>query len=616
MRQTIRSLAFIGAATLAAAAAGCGGGGGGSSGGSSNNSGGTGTTTPTGSTSTAPGSMTVTDAASDQISQFEVNVTAIDLTRQDGAVVHALPQTQRVDFAELVNESQLLSAFSLLAGDYKSASITLDLSASANPQVTIQGDSTPAALLDPSGNPITGTVTETIQFPNGNPLVVTPGLHNDIVLDFDLDASCTIDATANTVQLGSVFQATQNANTPKVQEILATLVSVDTTASVCSVTLNPPLALSPGPSLQIALTGSTLYYVDGTASTLTGFAAKAAGSGVFARGNWNGTATFTAATIECWTPQDEVEGHVISRDSLGNLTVLGWGEAVGSGSRTYNTTWTVNATTAPVYQRPLPCATASPGTAQDQTYIGVGQRIRARGKLSGQSLDATQTAGHVVLEETGIFGYAAGAPAGSLLTMNVARIGRRNIARFDFTVGATVTADPTAYLVNVSTLASGLGSLATGAPVAIRGIMTPITTAAGGANANALTVVDRSALNSVLFVGWPGRTATPFTTATTSAVSLDLTGTGKRFVDQGFISPVQFQTTDTPSVVPDLNAANPFYAIEDQGALTVYASYASWEADAAGRLSAGETARYFSAVGHYDSTSVTFSADRIVIFLK
>lgn len=596
--------------TLVSLAA-CGGGGGGSS---SSNSGNNNTGGNNNTNQTAPGSMSLTDAASDQISQFEVTVTAIDMTRQDGAVVHALPQSQRVDFAELVNESQLLSAFSLLAGTYKSVSISFD--ASANPEVQIQGNASPATLLDPSGNPVSGIVTETIQFPNQNPLVVTPGLHNDIVLDFDLDSSCTIDATANTVQLGNVFQATQSAAAPKVQNVLATLVGVDTTAGVCSVTLNAPLALQTGPTFAFALSSSATYFVNGASSTLAGFAAMPAGSGVLARGNWNGTSTFTAVTVECWTPEDAVEGHVISRDQAGNLTVLGWGEVVGSGSRTYNSTWTVNATTAPVFQRPLPCATAQPGTKQDESYVAVGQRVRARGKLAGQSLDATQTGGHVVLLETGIFGYAAGAPSGSTLTMNVARIGRRNIARFNFTVGTTVTADPTNYLVNVSTLASGLTSLTAGAPISVRGILTPITTPAGGANANALTVTDRSAEGAFLAVGWPLRTAKPFTSASSSECDLDLAGTGRRFVDQGFVSDVQFQTTDSPKLVPNTSAPAPIYAIEQAGSLTVYSSFASWEADVTGRLASGSQARFLAAVGHYDPTSKTFSAGRAILYLR
>jgi hypothetical protein len=601
------SLSFATIASLAALAACHGGGSGGSSStplntnGNNNNS-----------SSTAPGSVSVTDAASDQITTFEVNVTAIDLTRMDGAVVHALPQTTRVDFAELVNESQLLSAFSLLAGTYKNVAITFDLSASANPQVVIAGNSSPATLLDSSGNPITGTVTETLKFPNANPLIVLPGLHNDIAIDFDLDASCTIDSTANTVTLGTMLQATQNSVAPKFNRAYGTLSSTPANQSF-TITLNSPLSLVPGPTVTIDTTSATLFFVDGKVGDFSALAAKPTGTAILAAGTWSG-ATFTAFGVEAWTPLDAVEGHVLSRDSAGNLTVIGRGEVVGSGSAMFNTQFTVNATTTKVYQRPIPAATAPAGTALDQTAIAVGQRIMARGKLSGTSLDATVASGHVSLEETGIFGYANATPTGSVLVMNVARIGRRPIGDFNFTVGATAIADPANYLVNTSTM--NVGSIAAGAPLAVRGIMTPITTPSGQPNANALTVVDRSNAASFLTVGWPLGSASPFASATSSEIDLDLTNTGRAIVDQGFISPVTFAKTDVPKLVALNGAAAPLYAIAQSGSLTVYTDFGSFEADLASRIAGGGKLRMICAVGKYDAPSKTLSAARVGAFVQ
>src|SRR5205807_2320946 len=134
-------------------------------------------------------------------------------------------------------------------------------------------------------------------------------------------------------------------------------------------------------------------------------------------------------------------------------------------------------------------------------------------------------------------------------------------------------------------------------------------TAAGQPDAEAVTVTDRSNVSTVLFCGWPGTTATPFTAASSSDVDLDLQGTGRRFVDQGHISNVQLLATDTPHVAPLGNAA-PLYAIHQNGTLTVYNDFASWQADVAGRLAAGAGARFFGAVGKYDASSKTLNAGR------
>jgi hypothetical protein len=87
-------------------------------------------------------------------------------------------------------------------------------------------------------------------------------------------------------------------------------------------------------------------------------------------------------------------------------------------------------------------------------------------------------------------------------------------------------------------------------------------------------------------------------------------------VDEGLISPVRFEATDTPRLQPLATAANPLYGIHENGSLTVYTEFASWEADVAARLASGSNARFLAAVGKYDAATETLSAGHAVIFLK
>src|ERR1041385_4019386 len=83
-----------------------------------------------GSSSTTGGlQVSLADAASDQIDRFEVDVVSIDLLKANGAVVHTLPLTTRVDFAELTQVSELVNAVSIPTGAYQEVDMVLDFSA-------------------------------------------------------------------------------------------------------------------------------------------------------------------------------------------------------------------------------------------------------------------------------------------------------------------------------------------------------------------------------------------------------------------------------------------------------------------------------------------------------
>ena len=68
----------------------------------------------------------LTDADGDFLS-YSVDVVSLTLTKADGAIVETLPMRQRVDFADLVDLTELVTAATIPNGDYVGASIRLDL---------------------------------------------------------------------------------------------------------------------------------------------------------------------------------------------------------------------------------------------------------------------------------------------------------------------------------------------------------------------------------------------------------------------------------------------------------------------------------------------------------
>lgn len=560
------------------AIAGCGGGGGG------------GGTTSAG---TGDVSVAVTDAPSDEIERFEVDVTSVNLTKANGAEVAVLPATKRVDFAQLVTVSDLLTAFTVPAGAYTGISITMDFS-TAN--VVIAGNSSPATVTDQTGAALTGSVKRSIAFENGKGLLIAPGLNKMVSIDFDLDSSCAVDAAANTVALGPVLKAEAEPQAPKITQIGGVIASVDSAGSSFMVELK--LAGSPAtrPQVKVQTDSSTLFMVNGAKADFAALAAQPTGSPVLAQGNLDlASKTFLARSVESWPALDGAEGHVISRTSDGVLTIKGAAVELADGTYLVNQVITVDARGAKVYKRGVQ---GSLGT----DAIGVGQRILARGKLNGSNLDSTQAG--VCLIETGIFGYANASASGGTLSIKLDRFDGRPVTLFNFNVGGTATADPANYTIDVGTL--DVSSVTSGTPVAIRGFVAPWNAPASTAEAQATTVVNRQNVCTPIYVTWPLGKAAPFSAIDASGLTLDLKGSLKRIVDPGFVAPIQLADTDTPRIVP--GGFDGKWAIIQNGGVTIYSSYATFEADAATKIAGGAKALGFTAIGKWDASTKTLTA--------
>ncbi len=187
--------------------------------------------------------VSMTDAPGDFVS-YMVKVDSLTLTRSDGTVVQTVPITSQVDFAQLVNLSEIMSAQQIPAGRYETATLTLDYSSATLVVDTANGNETvPVAdIIDGStGKPVSGPVTVTLSLSSGNQLVVAPGAVANLAREFNLAASNTVDLTANplTVTVNPVLTASLAPDLTKQIHVRGPLVSVSTSGSDYVVNVRP-----------------------------------------------------------------------------------------------------------------------------------------------------------------------------------------------------------------------------------------------------------------------------------------------------------------------------------------------------------------------------------------
>lgn len=593
IRSTTRGLL---AATLSVCLVACGGGSGGDGGG----------------TPADPGEVTVavTDAPTDEIDLFEVDIVSFRFEKANGAVVEVLPQRTRVDFAQLVSVSEVIAAATIPAGVYTSASMTLDFSSA---QVRLQGGTTPASLRDAAGQALSGQQAISIVFPGGGFVVGARRGHFALV-DFDLDQSLVVDALANTVTLDGVFYASIDPANPTPTRVPG--LASGFSGAEFSLDVRIGLGLVTRGTVTVATSSATLFELDGqTLAGQPGFDALAArgdGTLVVARGTLDPQTRRLTATRVVLLPQnlDEVGGIVVARSGGAGadavLTLRGVAVRRGSaGSVTFNDTVTLRASFAETK-----VSRRGQSGALNADAINVGQRILAYGAFSGSTLDLTQPgAGFVRLVETDLNGSLAAAPSGGQLTLDVARVGRRLASAITWSVEGVVQADPQALVVNTSGLS--LAGITSGTPVHVRGFVAPVTSdAAATPDFTADTVIDRSDAGSLLRVNWIPASASPFAQSSSAELTVDVASAVFARVDYGLVAPVDLQANVTVA------GSSGFYAVVRGFRLQLFTSFAAFRAQLDQELTGGAQLRSLRAFGRYDDAQARFTAARAVAFLR
>ncbi len=580
--------------------------------------------------------VTLTDAKGDFLS-YIVTLTSLQLQTANGTSVETLPMSTQVDFAQLVDLTEVISAGQIPASNYVSATLTLDYT---NASITADdgtGQGVALKPVDANGNALTGTVSVAVQLDNAHHLIITPGNTGRLAFDFNLAVSNTVDLTAATVQVAPTLVATVVPSDTKQIRVRGALASA--TAAQNDFVLNVQPFHDHGATagqVTVQVTPTTTYQINGTAyvgtAGITALAALPAATMVAAFGTLQtGTQMFSATNVFAGTSLenpggDQVSGTVIARDQTSlSLRGVTWSHHDDDFEfELKDVTVNIGANTAVTEEGQMGTFTVAD--------ISVGQRVDVFGvevnpdnsgpgsssSHGAKTFDAT--AGQIRLAITPAWGVVT-STAANTVTLNLQSLGGLPPSVFNFAGTGTSTATdatPAAYVVNTGSLA--LTGLAANAPARVFGFVTPFGMAPP--DFTATTLVNFSAVTDYLAVGW-GKTgsATAFTglTGTSTSLMLDLANVGNTKLIQ--TGPLQVDLTTLaapPKIVPDPTSMNGIFTIGHEGHFRTdnFNAFADFVAALSKDLDGSTTVVAVTAAGQYDSATDTFTATRVAVLLS
>ena len=571
---------------------------------------------------------------------YTVSVKVLTLTRSDGTVVNLLPTATTIDFAQYTDLSEFLTLASMPVGGYTSGSITLDYT-NADIEVTdASGNAVKLAPVNASGNPVT-TMTLAINLDNQGALALVPGVPQLFQVDFDLDASDTVDLTNATVTVQPFLVASVDPNLSNQVQVRGPLASVDAASDSFTLGLRPFYALSSDyGNLRVSTNNSTLYDINQTgyagSAGLTALAATGATTAVIAKGTFDFSShRFIATEVDAGSSVpggilDAAEGVVLSRN--GDSIVLRGATLYRAGQTAIfrDSVAVTLGTGTKVHEA------GSPKGTFGISAISVGQRLLVFGNLtdtdpSNLALDASS--GFARLRYTKFDGTVHTAPtftgSSGSMSVSVQSIEGRPVSLFHFAgTGTSSGTDanpvgPTGYVV--SSPAAVLNSIGMNDPVRVWGFVTPFGTAPP--DFDATSVADYVNANVRLALAWasPG-TSSAFTSMSSSSgllINLASAPLTKELRQGGIVTTL----TTAPTVqgkmlgtgtcpVSAPHCAFGVYAIAQDGAVQVHVTFAGFLSDLTARLNAGGKVRLFFARGAYSSGTTTIQANEIAVIMQ
>ena len=588
--------------------------------------------------------VTLTDAPGDFLS-YQLAVVSLKLTRADGTAVETLPAPSKVEFAQLANLSEVISARQVSTGTYTGVSMTLDYSGATIvvdngaggltvPAANIMNGATNGALVSPNNQ-----LTLTLKLSSNAPLVISDHAISSVTLDFNLSASNTIapasvtsSTSAVTVTVQPMLSASLAPDASKPVRVRGKLLSVDTSASSYTVNVRPFNDAMDDDHGQVVVgtTATTSYTLNGTAYTgsagLSALAALGAGTVTAATGSFDTQSqTFTATAVFAGSSVpgaglDSVEGTVFARS--GNVLTVGhaWTDARGSDDEQFSRSIavTVAGTTAVTED-----GQSGSFSAQD---ISVGQRLQLFGTFGTDSsgnrtLDASSGSARLML--TPLWGQFISSASG-VVTVKLQRLAGIDPSMFNFAgtgSSAANDANASAYQVQVPA-ALQLPPLNAGSPLPFFGFVTPFGSAPP--DFKALIPAELLPPNALALLAWasPGVTA-PFdaplsathvliTQSTLESAQAHVIRIGPEQLDPATVST---GLSFVPSTTGPMTFAIAHIAPDGSHGVDSFTSFADFVAALAGDLTGMTAVRAIAAEGTYDKTSGVLTVNRMLVAL-
>jgi hypothetical protein len=599
--------------------------------------------------------VTMTDAAGDFLS-YQVSLVSLQLQKADGTKVETLPATTAVDFAQLIDLSEILSARQIPPGDYVAAQVTVDFT---NASIMVDdGTGTGVAVkpVDSTGAALT-QLQLMVQLDNKNHLQINAAKISRIAFDFNLLASNMVDLTAKTVTVSPVLVASVVPVDNKQIRVRGEIASVDTANSAYTVQIDPfhehhDDKLSP---LVVHTSDTTTFEIDGKpfvgAAGLAQLATLATNTLSVAFGSLDlTTQSFTATRVLAGSSVeggglDHISGTVIAR--TGNtLTVHGahmqdhdngddhGGPDDHDGGDNFvagNSTVTIAAATSVTVQ-----GQSAAAPAHSIAEISVGSLIDAFGAASKDGsgkVTVDATAGRVRLEFTQVQG-ALNVLGTNQVTIRLNSIDRLPASLFDFSgtgsAGGAIS-DPTKYVLATGNLS--LTPFAVGDSLLGIGLVAPFGSTPPDFNAITLAAGsqgdiddnddgdDNRGKGAQMDIDWGNSgTTAPFKASDASHLDLDVSNSSIGNHHRIQVDPQDIDITalaSDPSIVGATSGMTLFAITGRHGRATDnFNTFADFEAALAMDLDGTTTALRLTADGQYDAASNTFTARRITILLS
>jgi hypothetical protein len=608
--------------------------------------------TPASCTPSSCGSMvmTITDAAGDFLS-YQVNLVSLQLQKADGTMVETLPASTAVDFVQLLNLSEILSARQIPPGDYVAAQVTVDFT---NASIMVDdGTCTGVAVkpIDASGAAL-GQLQLMVQLDAKNHLQINSAKTSGIAFDFNLLASNMVDLTAKTVTVSPVLVASVVPVDTKQVRVRGEIASVDTANNAYTVQVDPFHDHNDDKqnALVVHTTDLTTFEINGTpfvgAAGLAQLATLAANSLSVAFGSVDlTTQTFTATNVLAGTSVegggfDHIVGTVIAR-SGNTLTVhaahmqdhdSGDDHDGADDFLAGNTTLTIAPATTVTAQ-----GQSSATPAHTIAEISVGSLIDAFGsasKVGSGKITIDASAGRVRLDLTDVQGVL-NAVGSNQITIKLNSIERLPSSLFDFsgtgTGAAGAPSDPAQYVLGTGNLS--LSPFTVGSPLAGIGFVAPF----GGTppDFDAITLAngsqgdiddndddnDNSGRGAQMDIDWgKSGTTAPFKTFDATHLDLDVSNSSIGSHHRIQVDPQDIDITalaSDPSIVAASSGMTQFAITGQHGRATDnFSTFADFESALATDLNGTTTALRLTADGQYDAASNIFTARRITILLS
>ena len=587
--------------------------------------------------------VALTDVEGD-FTSYTVDVLSISLERSDGVQIEMLPQSVRVDFAQLTELSELISSATVAPGDFVGGRIRIDYS-DAEIYVEAGGEIVPTEVYDGDGKLLTAATPDSIvnveiTLPNRDHLIISRGRTALLSIDFDLTASHIVDTT--TAPVSVVAQPYLVAEVQPVDQkeirVRGALVDVDLDAGTYDIRLRPWHHRFGDFGVFTVITHDTTEFeIDDTvyvgADGLKALADKPTGTLTVAFGTLDvANRSFTADIVHAGDSIggdrfSAVLGNIVSR--TGDQLVMKGAVAIRRDRRAhFHRTVIVEIGPDTKVTR-----VGDSTTDYDKDDLSVGQRTVVFGQFANPTVDNSDrfgpdialvldaTEGRARMLVTSLLGTVNRVLPGQI-DVNLRAIDRLSVSMFDFSgtgMSEGLDADPDNYEIATSTLAldaiDSLNTLEVLRPVRALGFVTAFGEAPPDFKGR--TLIGPRDLPAVLGVGWGvGGTASPFSVMGAESLVIDLENPDIGIRHHMLIGDRLINLFDLPAS-PSLMESGPprVYGIWEPGHIELFKDFSDFVDELSLRLTATDRARSLSAYGRYSEGESSLTANKVVVHM-